>query len=275
VPVEEHRITTDGVPVYYRDAPLPEPDEALPLYLHGAPTSSDDWIPFLERTGGVAPDLIGFGRSGKGGHLDYSPSGLTTFVERFMGELGLERAKLVGHGWGGAVALLLAARDQARVDRLVLIDAVPLLDGFEWPRVVRLMRRPLIGELMMGSITSSMLARRLRAGAVRPDAWGEAELRTVWKQFDQGTQRALLRLHRRADERRLAELGSELGALEVPALVAWGEHDPWLAPELADAYAARLPQAGARRVPNAGHWPWRDDPGVIETVAEFLGKAQG
>jgi pimeloyl-ACP methyl ester carboxylesterase len=246
----------------------------VPLYLHGAPTSSEDWIPFLERTGGVAPDLIGFGRSGKGGHLDYSPAGLTTFVERFTDELGLERVQLVGHGWGGAIALLLAARDQARVERLVLIDAVPLLDGFEWPRTVRLMRMPVIGELMMGSITRSLLARCLRAGAVRPDAWSEAELRTVWGQFDQGTQRALLRLHRRADERRLAELGSELGALEIPALVVWGERDPWLRSELADAYAARLPDATVRRVPGAGHWPWRDDPSVVDTVAEFLGKAR-
>jgi pimeloyl-ACP methyl ester carboxylesterase len=156
----------------------------------------------------------------------------------------------------------------------VLIDAVPLLDGFQWPQVVRLMRLPVIGELVMGSITSSMLARRLRAGTVRPDAWDEAELRTVWEQFDQGTQRALLRLHRRVDERRLAELGSELGSLEIPALVVWGERDPWLGPELADAYAGRLPQAAARRVPDAGHWPWRDDPRVVETVAEFLAKAR-
>jgi pimeloyl-ACP methyl ester carboxylesterase len=125
----------------------------------------------------------------------------------------------------------------------VLIDAVPLLDGFQWPRVVRLMRLPVIGELMMGS------------------------------QFDQGTQRALLRLHRRVDERRLAELGSELGSLEIPALVVWGERDPWLGPELADAYSARLPNATARRLPDAGHWPWRDDSGVVEIVAEFLARA--
>lgn len=285
--VEEHTITIDGVPVYYRDAPLRDADaieragepgssgaaDAPPLYLHGAPTSSDDWIPFLERTGGFAPDLIGFGRSGKGGHLDYSPSGITTFVERLLAELALERVQLVGHGWGGAVALLLAGRDPRRVDRLVLIDAVPLLEGFQWPRVVRLMRRPLIGELLMGSTTRRMLARGLRGGAVRPDAWSEAELRTVWEHFDQGTQRALLRLHRRADGTRLAELGSELAGLEIPALVVWGERDRWFGPEFGDAYAARLADATAQRVPDAGHWPWRDDPSVIDTVAEFLAKA--
>ena len=57
-----------------------DPTLRQPLYLHGIPTSSDDFVPFLERTGGVAPDLIGFGRSGKGGHLDYSIDGHADFV---------------------------------------------------------------------------------------------------------------------------------------------------------------------------------------------------
>ncbi|HUE29197.1 MAG TPA: alpha/beta hydrolase [Solirubrobacteraceae bacterium] len=272
--VEEHTITIDHVPVFYRDAATPGADEPPTLYLHGAPTSSDDWIAFLELTGGIAPDLIGFGRSGKGGHLDFSPAGLTTFVERFVAELGLERINLVGHGWGGAIALLLAGRDRGRVQRLVLIDAVPLLEGFRWPRFVRLARRPVIGELLMGSVNRSMLTRRLRAGTVRADAWSDAELAAVWERFDQGTQRALLRLHRRVDEARLAELGSDLGALELPALVVWGERDPWFAVRFADAYAAKLPHAAVKRIPGAGHWPWRDDPSVIELVAEFLARAQ-
>ncbi len=271
--VEEHTTTIDHVPVFYRDAATAGADEPPVLYIHGAPTSSDDWVPFLERTGGIAPDLIGFGRSGKGGHLDFTPAGLTTFVERFVAKLGLEQVKLVGHGLGGAIGLLLAARAPGRVERLVLIDALPLLDGFQWPRLVRLMRTPMIGELVMGSITRSMLARRLRRGSVHGNGWSDSELATVWEQFDQGTQRALLRLHRRIDEPRLAELGSELGALVLPALVVWGERDPWFPAEFGDAYAARLPRASVRRIADAGHWPWRDDPSVIEIVAEFLAKA--
>ena len=58
------------------------------MYLHGVPTSSDDWTALLERTGGIAPDLLGFGRSGKGGHLDYSLGGLTAFCEAFLEAIG-------------------------------------------------------------------------------------------------------------------------------------------------------------------------------------------
>ena len=50
----------------------------------------------------------------------------------------------------------------------------------------------------------------------------------------------------------------------------WGEADPWLPVSFADAYAQRLPHAELERVPAAGHWPWLDQPEVLERVARFL-----
>ena len=55
----------------------------------------------------------------------------------------------------------------------------------------------------------------------------------------------------------------------MPALVIWGERDPWLARArrgLRDA----LPNATLERVADAGHWPWLDQPAVIDRVARFL-----
>jgi len=51
--------------------------------------------------------------------------------------------------------------------------------------------------------------------------------------------------------------------------VIWGDRDPWLAPELADASAAGLATAELERV-DAGHWPWLDRPEVVALVGEFL-----
>jgi pimeloyl-ACP methyl ester carboxylesterase len=267
VRVDEHTIELDGSPAFYRRASTPA---VPPLYLHGVPTSSDDWVPFLERTGGIAPDLIGFGRSGKGGNLDYSLLGLTDFVVRLLAELGVERVSLVGHDWGAAVGLMLAQRRPARVERLVVCNAVPLLDGFRWHGPARLWRLPAVGELLMGSITRRLLARTLRSGCVNPDAWPDARVATVWDQFDQGTQRAILRLHRSADERALAAAGGGLASIDAPALVVWGERDPWLPASFADAYAAKLPHATAERVAGAGHWPWLDQPALVDRIAAFV-----
>jgi pimeloyl-ACP methyl ester carboxylesterase len=127
---------------------------------------------------------------------------------------------------------------------------------------------------------------------VRPDAWPDSRIAEVWDQFDQGTQRAVLRLVRSARGNNLAgsrageeEGGAtgELGATGAlgganghPAarsgrsLVLWGDRDPWYPPALAGAYAAVLGGASVERLPDAGHWPWLDRPDVVETVARFM-----
>jgi pimeloyl-ACP methyl ester carboxylesterase len=176
----------------------------------------------------------------------------------------------VGHDWGAAAGLVFAQRNPGAVDRLVLCDAVPLLEGFSWPRPVRLLRRPVVGELIMGATPRWLLWRLIRAGCVRPDAFGDDRLRAVWEHFDQGTQRAILRLYRTTSEQDLAAAGAELELLRMPALVLWGEHDPWLAPAWADAYGRRLAQADTERIASAGHWPWLDDALVAERIAEFV-----
>jgi pimeloyl-ACP methyl ester carboxylesterase len=264
VGVDEHTITLDDAPVFYRSAASAG---APVLYLHGIPTSSDDWTPFLERTGGIAPDLPGFGRSAKGGHLDYSLSGHADFLERFLAAVGIEQVSLVVHDWGAGGGLVFAQRHPQRVRRLVLCDALPLMNGFTWPRLARAWRRPVIGELVMGSTPKWLLARWLRSGSVREDAWPTARIDAVWAQFDQGTQRAILRLHRSAD---LAGAGAELHTLAPPTLIVWGELDPWFPAGLADAYAARLPNATVDRIAGAGHWPWLDQPETLERIVAFL-----
>ncbi len=263
--VDEHTIELAGSPVFYRQAPAPG---ATALYLHGIPTSSDDWMPFLERTGGIAPDLIGFGRSGKGGHLDYSIEGHLGFLNALLNHLGIGHLQLVLHDWGAVPGLAFAAQNPDRVRRLVIVNAVPLDASFTWPPLVHRLRRPLLGELLMGATTRGLLARTLRWGG----PLGDERVDQIWKQFDQGTQRAILRLYRAAPEARLAAAGENLDQLGIPALVLWGERDPWLGAELAQSFAARFPAAAVRRFPDAGHWPWLEQPAMIEQVSEFLGR---
>jgi pimeloyl-ACP methyl ester carboxylesterase len=231
------------------------------LYLHGVPTDGDDWTPFLERTGGYAPDLPGFGRSGKRGDLDYSMHGIAAFAEAFADARGLDRMNLVVHDWGAA-GLLFAMRAPARIERLVIIDAVPFLPGYRWHRVARVWRRRGAGELMMGSTTAASI--RLLAPELKPRA------QVVAQRFDQGTQRAVLKLYRSAPEDELARAGADLGAIRAPALVLWGADDPYIPARFAAAYADALPNAEARVVDGAGHWPWLQRPELVQEVSSFL-----
>lgn len=250
--VDEHTIELAGTPVYYRSAPA---SGIPPLYVHGIPTSSDQWVAFLERTGGIAPDLIGFGRSGKAAYLDYSPAGLATFLTDLLAALDTDRVHLVAHGHGVLPALSFAAEYPERVERIVLIS--PPSRSTE-PRLVRTLKSPILGELAMGSINRRLLARTLRRGG----PWTEEQLTAVWEQFDQGTQRAILRLLRAsgADPTRTADATHTT----TPAdLILYGEHDPWRDSDAPESDAAEP-------IPGAGHWPWFDRPEVIERVAQFL-----
>ncbi|MFL5823654.1 MAG: alpha/beta fold hydrolase [Solirubrobacteraceae bacterium] len=271
--VEEHTITLAGAPVFYRSAGHQQGDQAPVVYVHGAPTSSDDWLGLLERTGGVAPDLPGFGRTGKGGHLAYTPEALADFLGDLLSELGLARVRLVSHGWGAAAAVLLAARQPGLVQRLVLFNAVPLLDGLRWPWWARTLRIRAIGELQMGSTTKSVLRRWLRQGSATPGAWPSSRVAQIWEQFDQGTQRAIIRLQRSVDEERMSANADSLDALTMPTLVVWGERDPWWGAQVLDAYTGHLPGARVERISEAGHWPWLDAPAVVDLVAGFLDEA--
>ncbi len=70
--VQPHTIELDDQPVFF----LRAGDDDVPvLYLHGVPTSADDWLPFLREGGGIAVDLPGFGRTGKRGDGDFTVDG--------------------------------------------------------------------------------------------------------------------------------------------------------------------------------------------------------
>ena len=265
----------DGLPVFWRSASPAAgatPPAAVPLYLHGVPTSSDEWLPFLARSGGLAPDLPGFGRSGKPGSLRCTIAEYDRFIERFMELAGVRRVSLVMHDWG-AVGLAFAQRRPELVERLVLINAVTFLPGYRWHRTARIWRTPVLGELSMGITGRRVLRLLSRESNATPGPMPEEWLDGVLAHLDHGTQRAILRLYRSSPSDALEAAGAHLGRLDKPALVAWGMRDPYLPARFGRAYADALPQAELIELPDAGHWPWLDRPDVLDTVVEFLGAA--
>ena len=267
--VTARKAEIDGLPVFWRSALPPADGATTPLYVHGVPTSSDDWTRFLERTGGIAPDLPGFGRSGKPGYLSYTMEEYDRFLERFLDELAVERVSLVVHDWG-AVGLLLAQRLPERVERIVIINAVPLLPGYRWHRTARIWRTPGLGELAMGTtnrFTSKLLTRESN---VTPGPLPEEWIESMLAHFDQGTQRAILRLYRSSPPDRLAAAGRALGSLSMPALVLWAQRDPYIPARFGADYAQALGNAELEEYPDAGHWAWLDRPDIVDRVASFL-----
>jgi pimeloyl-ACP methyl ester carboxylesterase len=271
-PFAVHHDGSEGhrqLPVFWRSAPSRNPAVAPALYLHGVPTNSDDWLAFLERTGGLAPDLPGFGRSGKPGYLQYTIDEYAGFVERFLDTVEVERVRMLVHDWG-AVGLAFAQRHPERIERLVVTNAVTFLPGYRWHRTARLWRTPVLGELAMGTTTRRVLRLLTREANVTPGPLPEQWIDSVLDHFDQGTQRAILRLFRSSPSEVLAKAGEHLSRLDMPSLVLWGMRDPYIPERFAAEYARALPNSELVELPDAGHWWWLDRPDAIERVAEFL-----
>lgn len=262
-------MRVDGVEVFYRRVP----GEGTPtVYCHGNPTHSGDWLAFLERGGpAIAIDMPGWGRSDRPDprRFDYSMYGLSAFLERCLEELGVERRKLVVHDWGG-LALIGAQRRPQLVERLVVIDAVPLLPGYRWHWVAQLWRRRRVGELLNATTTRASLALLLRQARGERSPMPPDFVEMIWSCWDRGTSDALLALYRHADPDRLAQAGIDLPRLSCPALVLWGGRDLYLPTRFARAYADVLPNSELDLRERAGHWPWIDDPTVIDRILAFL-----
>jgi pimeloyl-ACP methyl ester carboxylesterase len=263
--VEERTDHLGELPVFWRRADGPC---AAAVHLHGMPTSSDDWLPLLAAHGGVAPDLPGFGRSGKPGHFPYSPDGYAGFLDEFLDLAGLRGAiDLVLHDWG-AVALAWAARHPERVRRLVLIAPAPLLPGMPWPRLSGWLARPVLGELALGAAIRPVFSRVLRRAAAGP--LPDGFVAHAWRCFDPGTQRAVLRLHRSLDPGAREAMAAALAGLRRPALVASGANDPFTSPAVSRSWGEQTPGATVEVVPDAGHWPWLGATSFAERVSLFL-----
>lgn len=265
----DHAGEVANEPAFWRTAPASSGDLPPILWVHGVPSNSDEWLPFLERAGGIAPDLPGFGRSTKRGDHPYDIPFFCDWLDAFLERAGIDRVRLCVHDWGG-LALAWAQRNPDRVDRIVVINAVPLLPGYRWHRIAKIWRTRWLGEIAMGLTIKPTMRLLSRESNVTPGPLPKEQIDSVMDHFDPGTQRAILRLYRSAPPDVLAKAGSDLGRLTGPSLVVWGEQDPYIPASFADGYGTALANAKVERIDGAGHWAWLDRPELVERICGFL-----
>ncbi len=177
---------------------------------------------------------------------------------------------LFGLSMGGAIAAAYTARYPAQVKRLGLIDPAGL--SYPEPAMMRLLRLPILGELLMGPPGTKALLQGLRddLGAEHPALAGyEAAYRHQMRYF--GFRRALLSTIRHgilhggeADFARVGELG-------IPVLLIWGEEDRVVPFELHRTVLRLIPQAEFHAIPGAKHIPHYAKPEVVNPILlDFL-----
>ena len=104
----------------------PEDAEAV-VFVHGNPGPADDWRDLLARAGelgrAIAPDMPGYGRAGKPKDFSYSVDGYAGYLAALLDQLGITRAHIVAHDFGGPWALAWAARHPGALASATLINS--------------------------------------------------------------------------------------------------------------------------------------------------------
>jgi flavin-dependent dehydrogenase/pimeloyl-ACP methyl ester carboxylesterase len=271
--VDTARIEVGAIATPLSSVGDPDAAEAV-VFVHGNPGSRRDWDDLLTRVEpfgrAVALDMPGFGHADKPADFDYTVEGYAAFLGAALEQLGIERAHLVLHDFGGPWGLAWAAANPDKLASVVLINTGALI-GYDWHYLARIWRTPVAGEIFQASTTRNGLRTALRHG--NPRGLPRAFVDRMYDDTDGGTKRAILKLYRATDDpgdsgRLLADA---LGPLDRPALVVWGAHDPYIPVKMAHVQREAFPSAQVEILDDSGHWPFADDPdGVGRLVEPFL-----
>ncbi len=218
----------------------------------------------------VAIDMPGFGKADKPEHYPYSVEGGASFLTEALKELGVLRAHLVLHDFGGPWGLLWAAMNPMGLASLTLINT-GLVKDYRWHFMARVWRTPLLGELQMRTTNRSGFHWAMKIGC--PRGLPRAFVDRMYDDMDRGTQQAVLKLYRATDDlnARSQILSNMLKPVNPPALVVWGAADPYLPVRLAEFQKETFPRAQVVLLPDSGHFPFADNPeGVAKVVVPFI-----
>ncbi len=230
----------------------------VPLILiHGAGSSHLDWPEELRNLPGyrvLAPDLPGHGRSE--GPLCLTIAECADAVTRFMDAMGIERAILVGHSMGGAIAQWIALDKPGYAAGLALVGTGARL---------KVSPKIMVGLQEDFENTVDRIVRYSWA----PDA--PRELVEMGRQMLlEAGQEVLLRDFRACDK---FDVMLYLGRITAPTLVISGELDSMTPPRMGEYIAERVRRSSFILVPGAGHMMALEKPDeVVSAIREEFGK---
>lgn len=254
--------------------------EGAPIVLlHGIPGSGSVWQVTAESLSSelrvIVPDLLGFAGSSRPTELyALHAQAQSAALADLLGELGVEDAVVVGHDFGGPVALALTSLRPSLVRAVGLLATntfpdtpIPFpLAMVTWPVIGRFARQVLFSPASV----RMMLRRGVGPGATSPDPGshlGDAEQQQVIATIFAGS---LTRL-----EEFYAPTEHQLNSLRVPVYVGWGDRDPFFSIDQGER-TARAADAAYRRYPGAGHFLPHERPHeVAADIMELVTAASG
>ncbi|MBX6395408.1 MAG: alpha/beta fold hydrolase [Alicyclobacillaceae bacterium] len=234
-------VDLDGLRLSYEDRGTGFPV----ILLHGWGGRAASFRPVIDRFSHgyrvLALDLPGFGETpppgGTWGVGDYAE-----FLLRFMDQLSISKAHIVGHSFGGRIGIVFAARHPERVEKMVLVDAAGIRPRRSWRYYVRVYTFKTL-RWVYQRMPGKDRDRRLERLYAR---FGSKDYREA------GPMRQIMVRVINEDLRPL------LAHIRVPTLLIWGEEDQDTPLWMGRIMEREIPDAGLVVLPGAGHFSYLD-----------------
>lgn len=280
-PLQHANLKANGINIHYVTAG----EGPLVVLLHGFPQFWYAWrhqIPALSKQFKVvAPDLRGYHETERPPHVeDYKLDTVAKDVSGLIRALGYEKATVVGHDWGGAVAWTLAYNEPEVLERLAILNSPhPVL----FKRALKSNLRQMLKSWYIFFFQIPWLPERLFL--MRPKETLKTILRGIRKEtFNKedmehyleplvkpGAFTAALNYYR-ASFRKAASSERKISKIATPTLLIWGDEDKALGRELTEGmepFFSGLFQI--RHLPQCSHWVQEEQPEEVNRLLmEFL-----
>lgn len=275
----QHRwCEVDGVRLHFVEAGT----GPLVVLLHGFPEFWYSWrrqIGPLVAAGSrvVALDQRGYNLSGKppGVHA-YRIERLVDDVAGLILALGESAADVVGHDWGGAIAWMLAIRHPQRVRRLAVLNGPHprrMAEELRLPRQLRrswymfLFQLPWLPEWLLARDGYRGLLTTMSRDVVTAGAFTDADLAAYRAAIAMpGALTSALNYYRALFRRNPLALLRQVGRIDQPSLLIWGERDRYLGLPLTEGLSRWVADLRVERIPEASHWVQVDVPDRVNAL---------
>lgn len=238
------------------------------LLVHGLGGSAESWTNNMDKLSKhfhvVAPDLIGFGYSAKP-IVHYTIKFFTDFLNKFMNEMGLKRANVIGSSMGGQIAAEFAIAHPNRVEKLVLISPAGI------PPKTFKGTKQLKGYVKMFSAKN---LDEIRKALIPVDAdrtaVSEEYVRSVYQYtMMEGAKHAFMSSLKESSV--APRLANRLGSIKSKTLVIWGKADRLIPVKYCEPFITKMDDCRLVLIEKCGHRPHAEKPTVFnELVISFL-----
>ena len=285
--MEHQTVTTNGIQLHVvQDGPVTGP---LIILLHGFPEFWYGWraqIPYLAAAGFRVwvPDQRGYNLSDKPRALSaYTLDELAADVLGLIDAAAQEKAIIIGHDWGAAVAWWLAAHHPDRLARLIILNVPhPEVMQKQLPRNLRQLFRswyifffqfPWLPEALARWRGWAQVVQALRNSS-HPGTFSDDDLeqyRQAWSRPRAYT--SMLNWYRAIVQR---QWPLSMPRITVPTLLIWGAQDKFLGRELAQPSVERCNDGRLVFIEDATHWVQHEAAAQVNgLIAAFIEGSDG